>query len=668
MESPRRKVLIAFAALFVTLLAAYSNHFENGFHFDDPHAVVNNPAIRKLANIPRFFNDARTFSVDPTSQSYRPLVTVSLALDYWLGGGLKPFWFHVSTFLWFVVQIVLMYALYMYVLQRTCPDSQNVWIAWFAAAIYALHPASAETVNYIIQRGDLYVALGIVAGLVIYAWKPTWRRYGLYFLPPLAAMFAKPPAIVFALFLLAYILLIDRGRALASVPAFVLGAAFLLLEKVMTPPHFFHTTIRSLDYWITQPYVTWRYFRTFFVPSHLNVDTDLPAFHSLGNPLVWAGILFCALLIGAAVVTARRTEWRAVSFGLWWFLIGLIPTAIYPLNEVENDHRMFLPFIGLSLAVVGTVALLLRRHASASRQRFATAAGLALLAAFAWGTHGRNEVWHTEETLWRDAIEKSPNNSRAHFTLAIALSEIEGRLPEAISEYQAALRIKPDYTEGHNNLAVALSAFPGRLPEAISEYETALRINPDSAELHNNFGAILATQPGRLPDAVSHYQAALRIKPDFLEAHYNLGSALARIPGRLPEAATQFEAVAQIQPDFKNVEFNLADVLSKIPGRLPDAISHYEAALRINPAFAEAHNNLGNALSRIPDRMPEAISHYEAAIRIRPGFMEAHYNLGILLANIPGRSQDAVAQLEAAQRLQPDPAIQRLVAQLRARY
>jgi tetratricopeptide (TPR) repeat protein len=54
-----------------------------------------------------------------------------------------------------------------------------------------------------------------------------------------------------------------------------------------------------------------------------------------------------------------------------------------------------------------------------------------------------------------------------------------GRLPEAIAEYQAALRSEPDFVEAHVNLANTLARTPGRLPEAIAEYEAALRIRPD---------------------------------------------------------------------------------------------------------------------------------------------------------------------------------------------
>src|SRR5262249_44681929 len=63
--------------LIALLVAAYANHFQNGFHFDDAHTIVNNAAIRELQNIPLFFRDGTTFSSLPSNQSYRPLVSTT---------------------------------------------------------------------------------------------------------------------------------------------------------------------------------------------------------------------------------------------------------------------------------------------------------------------------------------------------------------------------------------------------------------------------------------------------------------------------------------------------------------------------------------------------------------------------------------------------------------
>jgi len=54
-----------------------------------------------------FFRDATTFSSLPSNQSYRPLVSTLFALDYWLGHGLRPFWFHLSIFALFFALVLL---------------------------------------------------------------------------------------------------------------------------------------------------------------------------------------------------------------------------------------------------------------------------------------------------------------------------------------------------------------------------------------------------------------------------------------------------------------------------------------------------------------------------------------------------------------------------------
>ena len=111
----------ACAAVLLAVVLAYANHFHNSFHFDDWHTVTGNPAIRSLANVPGFFRDGRTFSVLPANASYRPLVSATLSLDYWLGGGLNPLWFHLSTFIWFLAQLALMVLLFVRIAGKSRP-------------------------------------------------------------------------------------------------------------------------------------------------------------------------------------------------------------------------------------------------------------------------------------------------------------------------------------------------------------------------------------------------------------------------------------------------------------------------------------------------------------------------------------------------------------------
>jgi len=95
-----------------------------------------------------------------------------------------------------------------------------------------------------------------------------------------------------------------------------------------------------------------------------------------------------------------------------------------------------------------------------------------------------------------------------HFNRGVAYHD-QGRLDEAVREYQTALRIDPDDAETHYNLGVAYRQ-QDRLDGAIREYQAALRINPDDVKSHLNLGVAYGKQ-GRLDDEIRECQAALRI-------------------------------------------------------------------------------------------------------------------------------------------------------------
>src|SRR6185436_3256248 len=105
--------------VLLAVLAAYANHFHNDFHFDDFHSITGNAFIQGLRNVPRFFVDPALSSTMPDHAMYRPVVTSSLAVDYRLGRGFHPFWFHLSTFVWFTVQLALMFLLFRRIMDRT---------------------------------------------------------------------------------------------------------------------------------------------------------------------------------------------------------------------------------------------------------------------------------------------------------------------------------------------------------------------------------------------------------------------------------------------------------------------------------------------------------------------------------------------------------------------
>jgi tetratricopeptide (TPR) repeat protein len=320
--------------------------------------------------------------------------------------------------------------------------------------------------------------------------------------------------------------------------------------------------------------------------------------------------------------------------------------------------------------VLGSAVLWLRRRLSAVCSllvRSPVVCGpVVLLVVLALGlgflTLRRNEDYRSKLAIWGDTVARCPNNERAHFNLANALSKTPGLMEDAIAHYETALRLKPDYAEAHNNLADALARMPRRMNDAIAHYEAALRLNPGYAQAHNNLGAALERIPGRMNDAIAHYETALRLNPDYAEAHNNLGLAWSKAPGRLDDAIAQYEAALRLRPDYAQAHNNLGVALERIPGRLNDAIAQYQETLRLKPDSAEAHNNLGLVWSQLPDRLNDAIAQYREVVRLQPDYAPGWHNLGVNLFRA-GDLPAAAAAFREELRLSPnDPAAQRALA------
>ena len=637
-----RLTIASLCALVALVTIAYANHFQNVFHFDDMHTVVENPYIRDLHYLPRFFTDAGTFSVNPWNSSWRPLVSASLAIDYWLGGGLKPLFFHVSTFFWLLVQVLLIYALALKIFNLTRPDPRNQWVAWFAAALYGVHPAGAETVNYVIQRGDLYSTLGVVAGVVVYAYAPGLRKWGLYLVPVVAAMLSKPPAVVFPAILFAYIWFFEeedpRRAAIRSLPALVVTGALAVLSIVMTPTTFVTGAISPAQYRLTQPLVALRYFRNFLLPLYLSADTDHVPATGLFDGGAWLGFVFLAVLIAVTVLCARKREWRPVAFGLIWFGLALVTTSLIPLAEVENDHRMFFPFVGLAIAASWTLACVLYRH-PVNRIAVVAVAGIAL-AALVWGTWQRNRVWRDQESFWYDVTLKSPTNSRGLLNYGIAQMNHEN-FYLALDYFKQALVYKPGYPDIERNLGVVYAELH-RDDEAQRHFVRALQVAPGDAQAHYDYGAWLMDH-GHVTEGIKHLNMAVDLNPANLNAWHTLLDAYGAASDAEGVRRSARALLALFPSDGEaKVWLDKARALKPTPelyasrsatafqgGKFAESVDAAQAAIALRPDYAEAWNNLAVAEFALGQR-DLAIHAEEQAVRFKPDFQAARANLANL--------------------------------------
>lgn len=613
--------LLAAALVFGT----YANSLDNTFHFDDSHVVVSNIYIRSLTNFSRFFTDANTFSSLPQNATYRPLVTLSLAIDYALGKGLEPRVFHSTQIVLLLITGALMTAFFFDL-------TKSRWMALFAATLFCVHTANTETMNLISARSELLSTIGLLAAFLLFVRVPFARKTHLYLVPLAIGALAKAPLVVFAPLLFVYLMLYEKKRAREAfretLPSLILGIALLAFLNAMNSPQWTSGGGSRFEYFITQPFVWLHYFKLFFLPIGLTADTDWKVFTDWYDTRAVAGYAFVALLVWWIARAWRREGQQTVAFGLIWFAIALIPTSsVFPLAEVANEHRIFFAWIGLTIAV--TYWLVYRTVAVP--RKVVVGLALAVLLAHAIGAHERNEVWRTEESLWADVVRKSPGNGRAWMNYGLT-QMAKGEYVAAKSSFDRSASMLPNYSFVQINLGIVEGAM-GNHAQAESHFRRALELSPD-ANANLYYGRWLVGR-GRAPEALPLLREALRLSPALPEArglllrvYAALGAtselrALADETTRIDPNDPSLAVIRQTWPDYQSA-LNAGLAAMQKQDWLGAAHATREA-LRHKPPSADAYNNLGWALAQLGFRA-EAIAAYDQALAIDPAHERARNN------------------------------------------
>ncbi|MGJ7031776.1 tetratricopeptide repeat protein [Niabella hirudinis] len=671
---PDKKLRITGFVLLGILILVYANHFNNGFHFDDSHTVEDNVAIRKISNIPAFFTNPDMFSNSPNHKWLRPVVTTSLAVDYWLAGGLYPFAFQLSTFLWHILLCVLLFLTYRKLLAASMQHKWVPYIALFAAAWFGFHTAIAETVNYIISRSDVLSTTFIAASFYIYIAFPQKRKWFLYMVPAILAVLTKETVISLLAILFFYILFFEKNLSVRAVfqkrnfrtvlrifytllPMILILAALQVytLSKISAASRDYGMSNPAGYYWLTQTYVWFLYFKSFFLPLHLSADTDLPVITSIFDGRILTGLAFVVLLVIAIFRCSKKKETRPVALGLIWFAASLLPTSVSPMAEVMNDHRMYFAFTGLSLSVVTALALLVLKGAKQGSSvrispRVAGVLCCLILGLNAYGVYKRNQVWKTEESLWKDVTEKSPGNGRGWMNYGLALMG-RGNYEEAMRNFKKAQELTPAYSTLFINMGIA-SGGMSRDADARNYFNTAIQLAPAEFTPYAFYARYLL-QIGALQEAKANAEKALSLNANSMIAldaamgayqalglWSDLGRTAAHVllvnPGD-PEAQLFLEASKTkktVSPASSAMPATLESAedylnLSLVyynAGAFDQCIETCKKALALKPAYADAYSNMGAAYNSL-GQWDKGKAACEQALAIDPHHKLAAGNL-----------------------------------------
>jgi len=635
---------LAGLVLVLAAVVVYANSLGAPFVFDDLPAIVRNLTIRQLNW------EALRPPVDGAGVAGRPLVNLSLALNYAMGG-LDVRGYHAVNLALHILTTLALWG----VLRRTLAglpawSDRAGGAAFGAALLWTVHPLLTESVICVVQRNEVMGALFCLLTLhgFIRGTTGSSRWLAVSVLACLAGVASKETVATAPLLVLLY----DRTFVAGTFRAawerrrgyyLALAATWLPLAWLVWSAQQrggaagFGLGVSPWAYLLTQCRALGLYLQLSFWPHPLVTDYGWPVAKGL-REVWWQGLAILVLL--AATIVALRRRPAAGFLGAGFFLLLAPSSSVVPLTtQTIAEHRMYLPLAFVVTAVVLGLTALGGRRALA-----VVAVVAAILGAL---TIRRGRDYRSAVVLWTDTIAHASANPRAHGNLGVAYLTL-GRWEDALAPCREQMRLDPEQdVDGHVGVGCALMGL-GRPAEALPYFVEALRRQPDDFAAHNNHGAALAAL-NRWPEAVREFESARRVRAEDATLRRNLAEALMKT-GQLSAALEHFAAAVRLEPDFAEAEAGWGRALAGA-GRSSEALPHFEAVLRLRPDAA-AHTDVAVTLAAL-GRVAEALPHMEEAARLQPQSAGQQYLLAVALDQL-GRRPEAERHDEEALRLRPD--------------
>src|SRR5262249_12879178 len=150
-------------------------------------------------------------------------------------------------------------------------------------------------------------------------------------------------------------------------------------------------------------------------------------------------VVSALLCLGAvALAWTWRKSQPAASFFIAFFFVVIAPTANIAMliGSIKAERFVYVGSIGLAGCLVTALGALRGKIP----QKATAAAIVAVCLLLAARTYARNADWQTEQSLWASAVAVCPDGARPHNNLGNALMKIPGRMPDAVAQFQVALR------------------------------------------------------------------------------------------------------------------------------------------------------------------------------------------------------------------------------------
>ena len=442
--------LVALLASSFLVFWGYGGTCQYAFVFDDFPGIINNDAVKNFyASGGRGFGSLLSFAGE------RILTFLTFSWS-WAAAGPDPCAFRMVNLVLHALSgtLVGLICLALFQLSGGTPSRvQRYLLVLCATCIFSSHPLQTQAVTYIYQRlAGLCAFFCLLSFFLCLRWLLTgfdWLRL-LSVLALFFAAISKPNAAMLPLMVLSAAWFFQRQSLrkgfLFFLPLIVIPVLMQISSGTL-PARIANHGSSALSWWqyfLTQGRVIWKYVWLVVWPPAQSVDhvvylvKDFWSFDSILGLVGWgliAGISWMALRVLSDKTTTPVR--RVFAFGLiWFFAMMMVESSVIPIRDLMMEHRVYLPFAGLSWALSAGLISVLETSWVQGHRRIFFAVLMVCMVALASMTELRNRVWRSSESLWRSVLVTDPESARAQLNLGNALLR-DGRFEEALGFYEA---------------------------------------------------------------------------------------------------------------------------------------------------------------------------------------------------------------------------------------
>lgn len=217
----------------------------------------------------------------------------------------------------------------------------------------------------------------------------------------------------------------------------------------------------------------------------------------------------------------------------------------------------------------------------------------------------------------------------------------EGKLNEAVIEFQNLLKVNPRSAAGHYWIGKAYLK-KGWIPESILQFQTAAKLDPLMLDAHLEL-ARYAVNSGQWQAAKPEIATILKIDPNNAEG-WSLTGQRALALGHENKAQNALDHALALKPGFVPAQVAMGD-LKRRQKHLNQAKDFYQKTLSSDPDSSRAWTGMG-AIAQEQGKNDEALADFRKAVKVDLNNLRSH----IILANFLGKRghlHQAIAELES---------------------